>query len=100
MNSTVYEIVEENMGAQIKILSGLGEHPIQGIAYLLMMASGPMSASDITGFLSLSDAWFIGKFDTAVQELAQKGLIAALQDEYFPQDSWPDAEDAQVLLNH
>jgi len=70
-----YEVVEKDRIAQERVLSGLVDTPLQGVVYLFLMSGGPMSATEITGFLMLSDTWFINKFNEAVSELSKKGLI-------------------------
>jgi hypothetical protein len=74
--STVkYEIVEKDTEARDNILSSLVEKPTHGVAFLFLMAGGPMSASDIVDFLSISDDWYKEKFNVAIQELVDMGLI-------------------------
>lgn len=75
MEQTTYEVVEKNKDIQYRILAGLVEDPLEGVAYLLMMSGEPLSSSEITGFLMLSDTWMTERFDRAVVNLEVKGLI-------------------------
>lgn len=76
-----YEIIEKDQETQDTILSTLIENPTQGVAYICLRSSGPMSAADIIEYLALSDTWFTEKFDDAVGELAEKGLIRQVANE-------------------
>ena len=82
MTTTRYEVAEKDKKTQDEILSTLVQQPAQGVAYMLMMAGEPLSATDITEFLSLSDAWLADRFNEAVAQLSERGLIreAALED--------------------
>ena len=75
MEQTTYEVVERDKDGQYRILASLVEDPLEGVAYLLMMSGEPLSSSEITGFLMLSDTWMTAKFDRAVVDLEAKGLI-------------------------
>ena len=81
MSTTKYEIVEKDREARDSILSTLVETPTQGVAFLFLMAGEPMSAAEMVDFLSLSDSWFTQRFNSAVVELADKGLIREAGDE-------------------
>ncbi len=81
MSTTRYEIVEKDKEARDSILSTLVENPTQGVAFLFLMAGEPMSAAEMVDFLSLSDSWFTQRFNSAVVELADKGLIREAGDE-------------------
>ena len=81
MSTTKYEIVEKDREARDSILSTLVETPTQGVAFLFLMAGEPMSAAEMVDFLSLSDSWFTQRFNSAVAELADKGLIREAGDE-------------------
>lgn len=80
MEQTTYEVVEKDKDIQYRILAGLVEDPLEGVAYLLMMSGEPLSSSEITGFLMLSDTWMTEKFDRAVVDLEVKGLIREVLD--------------------
>ncbi|MEE8470138.1 MAG: hypothetical protein V3S51_02280 [Dehalococcoidia bacterium] len=75
MNETRYEVVEKDEDTRDSLLSALIEHPTQGIAYMCLRSSGPMSATEIIDYLALSDTWFTEKFNEAVGVLSEKGLI-------------------------
>ena len=75
MEQTTYQVVEKDKDVQYRILASLVEDPLEGVAYLLMMSGEPLSSSEITGFLMLSDTWMTAKFDRAVVDLEAKGLI-------------------------
>ncbi len=82
MTTTRYKIVERDKETQDAILSTLVQQPTQGVAYMFMMTGEPLSVTDITSFLSLSDGWLTGKFNEAVSHLSDRGLIAeALEEE-------------------
>ena len=74
-----YEIVEKDKDAQEAILSTLVREPTHGVAYMFMMTGEPLSATDITEFLSVSDAWLSGRFNDAVSELCHRGLIREIE---------------------
>ena len=75
MNTTKYEVGEQDEDAREDILASLVDNPTQGIAYMCLKSSGPMSPADIIQSLALSDSWFTSRFDNAVKELAVRGLI-------------------------
>ncbi|MEE8470141.1 MAG: hypothetical protein V3S51_02300 [Dehalococcoidia bacterium] len=66
---------EKNRVARDAILSTLIRYPMQGVAYLCLMSTGPISATDLTESLGLSDARITQTFDKAVGELAHRGFI-------------------------
>jgi hypothetical protein len=81
MATTRYEIVEKDRHAQDAILSTLVREPTHGVAYMFMMTGEPLSATDITAFLSLSDAWLTNRFNDAVGQLCERGLIRVVSDD-------------------
>ena len=81
MSIAKYEIVEQDKRARERILSSLVDSPTDGIAFLFLMAGEPMSPSEITEFLCLSDAWYVSKFHDAFRVLAEKGLIREVEAE-------------------
>lgn len=94
MTAKTYEIVEKEDGAQYGILGGLARSPVQGVAYLFMMAGDPVSAADITDFLTLSDERHIRQFNEAVVELEVNGLIMEAED-----SSWTDTPCSTCLAD-
>ncbi|MEE8373891.1 MAG: hypothetical protein V3R87_09240 [Dehalococcoidia bacterium] len=94
MTAKTYEIVEKDEGAQYGILGGLARSPVQGVAYLFMMAGDPVSAADITDFLTLSDERHIRQFNEAVVELEVNGLIKKAED-----SSWTDTTCSTCLAD-
>ncbi len=75
MVERTYEVVEKNELMRDEIICSLIEQPTQGVAYMCLRSRGPMSAMDIVESLAISDTWLTDKYNQAVKQLAQKGLI-------------------------
>ena len=77
MNTSKYEIVEQNAEAREELLSLImGKHLVQGIAYFCLVESHkPMSPDEMTEFLGLSDVSHTERFNEAVADLVAKGFI-------------------------
>jgi hypothetical protein len=80
MNKAKYGVVEKDRNVQDVIPASLVEHPIEGVAYLFLMNGGPISAADITTFLTVSDTWLTEQFDNAVVQLEVNGFAKKAED--------------------
>jgi hypothetical protein len=80
MKHARYEVVEKDEDTRDSVLSTLVEQPTQGIAYMCLRSGGPMSATEIVDQLAISDKWFTEKFNRAVIEISDKGLIREIKE--------------------
>ena len=90
MSERRYEVVEKDKDAQYRVLNGLVSSPAHGTIYMLLMSGEPLSTTDITSFLTLSDRLFTDQFQRAVVQLEADGLIRALEDHPAGTDDEPE----------
>lgn len=81
MVERIYEVVEKNELVRDEIICSLIEQPTQGVAYMCLRSRGPMSATDLVESLAISDTWLTDKYNQAVKQLAQKGLIQEIKEQ-------------------
>jgi len=72
-----YEIIDQHTQTHDDVLSYMmGKHLVQGIAYFCLLENRrPMSTSEMSRFLRLSDSLYIDRFNEAVTTLVQSGFI-------------------------
>ncbi len=72
-----YELVEQDHEKRDEILSYMMfQHLMQGVAYFCLVESHhPMSTEDMMDYCRMKDPAFTEKFDEAVCELVEKGLV-------------------------